>query len=157
MNILLEAHKNFLLLLLKHKVEFILIGGYAVIYYGYERGTADMDIWLKPDNNNREKFAETLKSYGIIEEDIQKVKKLDFTKINAFHIGKKPNKIDFLTKIVGVNFTEADQKKVYFMLSGKQVPVISYHHLITNKMLSVRLKDKADVEELQKIVMYKKK
>jgi hypothetical protein len=48
MDIFLEEHKLFLLLLLKHKVEFILIGGYGVILYGYERGTADMDIWLKP-------------------------------------------------------------------------------------------------------------
>ncbi len=47
MNILLEEYKKFLLLLLKHKVEFILIGGYAVIYYGYSRTTGDMDILVK--------------------------------------------------------------------------------------------------------------
>jgi hypothetical protein len=56
MDIMLEEHKKFLLLLLKHKVEFIVIGGYAVIYYGYERSTSDMDIWLKPTNKNRDKF-----------------------------------------------------------------------------------------------------
>lgn len=48
MNIFLEEHRKFLFLLIKHHVEFILIGGYAVIIYGYERGTGDMDIWLKP-------------------------------------------------------------------------------------------------------------
>jgi hypothetical protein len=56
MDVMLREHKAFLLLLLKYKVEFILIGGYAVIFYGYERTTADMDIWLRPDNKNRDKF-----------------------------------------------------------------------------------------------------
>jgi hypothetical protein len=67
MDIFLDEHKEFLLLLLKHEVEFMLIGGYAVIFHGYERTTGDMDIWLKPSNENKEKFIEVLKSYGINE------------------------------------------------------------------------------------------
>ena len=50
MNIFIKEHREMLLMLIKHKVEFMIIGGYAVIYYGYGRTTNDMDIWLKPDN-----------------------------------------------------------------------------------------------------------
>ena len=53
MNILLDEHKATLINLLKSKIDFILIGGYAEIYHGYGRTTGDMDVWLKPDNENR--------------------------------------------------------------------------------------------------------
>ena len=53
MNILLDEHKATLINLLKSKIDFILIGGYAVIYHGYGSTTGDMDVWLKPDNENR--------------------------------------------------------------------------------------------------------
>jgi len=38
--------KEFLRSLSAHKVEYLLIGGYAVNYHGYPRATADMDIWI---------------------------------------------------------------------------------------------------------------
>ena len=63
MDLFIDEQKKFLLLLLKHNVEFILIGGHAVIYHGYERVTADMDIWLKPDSQNRTNFLEALREY----------------------------------------------------------------------------------------------
>lgn len=80
MNLFLEAHKKILLLLLKHKVDFILIGGYAVIYHGYERTTADMDLWLKPENENRNRFIDALADHGVIQENLDTVKNMDFTK-----------------------------------------------------------------------------
>ncbi len=54
MNIVLDEHKAVLIHLLQSKIDFILIGGYAVIYHGYGRTTGDMDIWLKPANENRD-------------------------------------------------------------------------------------------------------
>lgn len=156
MNILLEEYKKFLLLLLKHKVEFILVGGYAVIYHGYARTTGDMDIWLKPNNTNRNKLINALNEYGIIKEDTEILKNIDFNTTQVFHIGKEPTKIDFLTKIQGVSYAEADKEKIYFPLENKKIPIIQYHHLIISKNLSGRTKDKADVEELQKINGYKK-
>jgi len=155
MNILLEEYKKFLLLILKHKVEFILIGGYAVIYYGYARTTGDMDIWLKPDNINKAKFIDALNDYGIIKDDTELLKKIDFTTTQVFHIGKEPNKIDFLTKIQGVTYAEADKEKVFFPLKNEQVPIIQYRHLIISKISSGRGKDKADVDELQHINKYR--
>ncbi len=151
MDILLEDHKKLLLTLLKHKVEFILIGGYAVIYYGYERTTADMDLWLKPSNKNKNIFIEALREHGIIEEDLISLSKIEFTQPNVFFLGEKPNRIDFLTKIHGVTYDEADKEKALFPLKDQQIPIIQYHHLITVKMLTGRSKDAADVEELQKI------
>jgi len=79
MDILIPEFKSFLLLLNKHKVHFILIGDYAVIYYGYERNTSDMDLWLEPSNENKEKFIDALKEYGISNESLGEIMKLNFT------------------------------------------------------------------------------
>ncbi len=157
MDILLEEHKKLLLLLLKHNVEFMLIGGYAVIYYGYQRVTSDMDIWLNPNNDNRDKFINALQEQGIIQEDTDAITQMDFTQIQVLHIGEKPNKIDFLTKVQGLTFEEADSKKVCFPLKDKKVPIIQYHHLITLKIIAGRPQDKADVDILQKINQFKNK
>ena len=157
MDILLEEHKKLLLLLLKHKVEFMLIGGYAVIYYGYQRLTSDMDIWLKPTNENRNKFLAVLHEKEIMQEDIDAISKMNFTEIQVLNLGEKPNKVDFLTKVHGLAFEEADLQKVYFPLKDKQIPIIQYHHLITLKMLAGRPQDKADVDILQKINQFKRK
>jgi hypothetical protein len=156
MNILLDEHKNFLLLLLKHKVDFILIGGYAVIFHGYERTTADMDLWLKPDNLNKELFIGALEEHGIDDESLATVRHFDFEKAQVFFIGKKPQKIDFLTKVRGLTYSEAEKEKIFFPLKDKQVPILQYDHLITLKMLAGRPQDKADIDELQRIAKFRK-
>ena len=157
MDILLEDHKSFLISLLRHKVDFMLIGGYAVIHYGYERTTADMDIWLKPDHQNKEKLIIALRQFGIIEEDLLQLRKIDFKEASVFSIGEKPNKIDFLTQVQGLTYDVADSQKLYFPLKDRQIPIIQYHHLIQVKMISGRPQDKADVEMLQKINQFRNK
>jgi hypothetical protein len=155
-NILVREHKEMLLVLVKHEVEFMLIGGYAVIYYGYGRTTEDMDIWIKPDNENKVKLMNALNEIGIIEDNISQLSNIDFTKVNVFSLGVKPYKIDFLTKVSRVEWSEAYSKIRLLPLENSMIPVIYYHHLIVNKMLSDRLQDKADVDELQRINKYRK-
>jgi len=155
MSIFLEEHKKFLLLLVKYKVDFILIGGYAVIYHGYERTTSDMDLWLKPDNDNRDKFIYALTDHGVIEEHLEKIKTLDFTRPQALHIGEKPNQMEFLTFTRGLDFKEAYVKKEILKIEEKQIPVLNFEHLIVTKMLLGRPQDKADVDKLKKIQQYR--
>lgn len=69
MNIFIDEHLQILLILIKHQVKFMLIGGYAVIYYGYERTTGDIDIWLQPGNKNRDNLVKALEEFGIVNED----------------------------------------------------------------------------------------
>jgi hypothetical protein len=156
MNILLDDHKKILIQLLEVNVEFILIGGYAVIYHGYSRTTGDMDIWLKPTNENRDKLITVLETQGILKEDIDHIRYTDFTQTLAFHIDEPPRRVDFLTKMVGLTFQEADARKKLLPLGNMFVPVLHIDDLIVNKLLSGRAKDKADVEELQKIMRLKK-
>lgn len=151
-NVLLEEHQQMLAALIKHNVSFILIGGYAVIHYGYERTTGDMDIWLQLGNENRNKLIKALADFGIEEEGLERLQNTDFNApLQTIHIGMPPRSIDFLTMVANVKFEDAIKEVNYFELERMSVPVIHYNHLILSKITSSRLKDKADVEELQRI------
>ncbi|MBS1746500.1 MAG: hypothetical protein JST21_10065, partial [Bacteroidetes bacterium] len=99
MNIFYREHRNLLEALLKNRVYFILIGGYAVNYYGYNRVTGDMDIWIKPDNNNKELLLQALGSLGFDEEGIETIRTWDFTQAHKFRIGNEnsPDATEFMT------------------------------------------------------------
>lgn len=103
------------------------------------------------------KLLSVLRTIGIEEEDIQELNNKDFNQTLAFHIGDPPVRIDFLTHVAGLNFDKAKEAQVYFNIETCKVPVLQFNDLITNKLLSNRMKDKADVEELQKIIRFKKK
>ena len=60
MKVFIEKHRHLLKLLASAGIDFIVIGGYAVIYHGYVRTTGDLDIWLQPDNQNKEKLLTVL-------------------------------------------------------------------------------------------------
>jgi predicted nucleotidyltransferase len=157
MSIFLKQHEDQLELLIRYQVKFLLIGGYAVNLYGYTRVTGDIDIWLEPSDTNRDRFVSMLKEIKFSQESISYISGLDFTAANAFHMGQRPLQVDFLTKVSGVNFHEAYQRKTEFQLEGFSLPVISFEDLILSKLNTDRLKDKLDVEELQKVARLERK
>lgn len=157
MNILLEKHRQILFDLMEAKVSFLLVGGYAVIYHGYGRITGDMDIWIKPDSENKLKLITVLEKQNISKEGIDKIRKTDFTEVVVFHIGKQPEKIEFLTRIAGLKFEDAFKAHSSFQILNHKVPILHLNDLIANKLLTARPKDLADVDELQKIHKLKKK
>lgn len=151
MNIFTESHQQLLKVMLQCDVSFLLVGGYAVVYHGYKRTTGDMDLWLEPTNENKLRLLKVLDKYEFNSDDIHYISQLDFTKHLAFHFWEDPERVDCITYISNVEFKEAFEAKVIADVEGMAVPVIQYHHLIQSKITSERLKDKADVEELQKI------
>lgn len=156
-NLFTDEHQQLLSALVNNNVEFMLVGGYAVIHYGYDRSTGDMDIWLNTGNKNRDKLIEALKDFGVIEENLTILKEMDFTNpVPVFYFGKEPRRIEFITLIANVDFEEAIQQVNHINLENVKVPVIHYNHLIFSKLTSDRLKDKADIEELQRINKYRK-
>lgn len=157
MDTLLPEFERMLKLLEKHDVSFMVIGGYAVIFHGYARTTTDMDIWLAPENANRDKLIPALREFGIDEESLQQLVRQNFEKALSFHFGQRPRRIDFLTKINTVSFPDAASKVNYFGIGGFKIPVINYHDLVLSKISIGRPQDKADIDMLQKINRYKEK
>lgn len=138
-------------MLIESNVEFILIGGFAVNYYGFNRPTGDMDIWLKPTIANKKKLLDALTKYGFDKESLDYVSSLDFANPEVFACGEPPVRIDFLTKISGVNYEEADTRKILAPFGELTIPILHLQHLILSKISNNRTKDKLDIEELQKI------
>jgi hypothetical protein len=151
MNFLLDEHLIFLKKLINAHVEFIIIGGYSVIFHGYRRTTGDMDIWLKPDNTNKEKLLTVLRQMDFDDADIELVENLDFTTHIAFNIGETPARIDFLTYVNMIKFDDAYAHRIENSVEGYLIPFLHLNDLILSKINTGRLKDVADVEALQQI------
>jgi len=72
MDIFNPDFRDFLLSLSKVDVEYILVGGYAVILRGYSRSTGDMDIWVNKTEDNFEKLQLAFQDFGLPAEAINK-------------------------------------------------------------------------------------
>ena len=153
MNIFLPAHIRILVLFSKYKVNYLLVGGYAVIAHGYPRTTGDMDLWIEPGNENRTRLIQAFSEYGVHPEDLDRLGVLELQKPQVFHIGQVPEKIDFLSRIAGVEWSEAWHRKKTFKHpeEGFDIYLIHLDDLIRSKITTGRLQDKADVENLQKV------
>ena len=157
MNIFYDDHKAILQRLLVNKVDFLLVGGYAVIYHGYDRLTSDLDIWLKPDNGNKMLLIKSLNELHYESEGLKTIESWNFTQPQLFHIGKKPDLTDFMTKISGVDYAKARAQAISAKIDGLDLLFIHLNNLIENKLSTGRFKDLSDVEHLRKIHLFKNK
>ncbi|CAN5562276.1 hypothetical protein BH23BAC1_BH23BAC1_40780 [soil metagenome] len=151
MDLFYDPHREILKKLLENKIEFIMVGGYAVNYYGFNRPTGDLDLWLKPTEENKNKFILLLEKMAFEKEGIKYIKSLNFSEAEVFCIGEVPVRVDFLTQLSGVKYEEADKEKMVAEVEDMKIPVIHLDHLILTKLSNKRTKDKLDVEELQKV------
>lgn len=139
--------KEFLKLLNSRQVEYLLIGGYAVGYYGYPRATADIDIWIAVNPPNAHKIVAVIREF--FGADIEAATPELFLQENKIaRMGVPPFRIEILTTISGVSFDECYAERVADKLDGVEVNLISLKHLKANKKASGRLKDLSDLEHL---------
>lgn len=158
MNIFDDYTLSLLTELNNNEVQYIVVGGYAVNYYGYKRTTGDIDLWIKPENDiNKKNIIKSLRKLKVEEEILIQLNELDFTTHIVFIDGEEPFKIDFMTYVSGVEFNEAWQQKLTIELDGLSIHFIHLNHLIISKITSGREKDKIDIETLQKIKSMRKK
>jgi len=141
-----QDFKEFLRLLNAHQVEYLLIGGYAVGYFGHPRATADMDIWVAMNLANAEKIVTVLKEFGFDLPDLSP--ELFLKEWQVVRLGVPPVRIEIATTISGVNFSECYAERVTDVLDGVEVQLISLNHIKANKKASGRHQDLADLENL---------
>ncbi|NOY07831.1 MAG: hypothetical protein GXP33_03200 [Spirochaetes bacterium] len=147
MPILPKDFRVFLKLFNSKKIKYLLIGGYAVGYYGYPRATADMDIWVAISKRNAEKITEAIKDFGINTPDLNEDIFLEPGKI--IRMGYPPIRIEILTEISGVNFEQCYTRHEEIKIDGIKVKIISFEDLLINKKASGRHKDLNDLENLR--------
>ena len=139
--------QEFIRLLNKQRVEYLVVGAWAVAFHGRPRYTGDVDIFLRPDSTNAERMMQVIEAFGFGATGIVRE---DFLKENyVIQLGVEPNRIDLLTGISGVTFGEAWEQRVEGPLGGLDVHFISRDLLIRNKQAAHRDKDLGDVRLLE--------
>ncbi len=144
-----EDMKDLIRIFKRKKVDYMLVGGFAVNYYGYVRTTQDIDILVFPSPVNAGKTAKALQEFGFGNKGVSK--ELFETEGTAIHLGLEPNRIDILTGLKGISNSDIFRNKKVIKYKGLILNVISLNDLLRCKRSSKRLKDLADAEELEKI------
>jgi hypothetical protein len=132
--------------------EYMLVGGYAVMTYGYLRATQDLDVWVRASPENATRVMAAMQAFGmppgLAFDDLAGI---DGPPPTGFRFGRRPFAVDLLTSVQGVSFDEAWPDSVVHDFDGVAVRVIGRSALLKNKRATQRLKDAADVEELERL------
>lgn len=141
--------KEFIALLNSERVRYLLLGGYAVNYYGYHRFTGNIDFWIAVDSENANRVSKALQQFGF---SADAVKPALFMESNRVHmLGRVPMRVDLLTGPSGVEFDDCYKRRVLATLDGIDVSLISLEDLRRNKLASGRDKDLMDLKGLADI------
>jgi hypothetical protein len=141
-----QDFKDFLKLLNRKAVRYLLVGVYAVSFHGYPRATNDIDFWIEINRENAEKIVEVVREFGFNPPELSP--ELFLKGKQVIRLGFAPLRIEVLTEISGVNFAECFGERVVTEFDGIKVNVLGLRHLKINKRASGRLKDLADLENL---------
>ena len=134
--------KDILSAFIAEKVEFLVVGGYAMAFHGYVRATGDIDLWIRVSDENAEKVWRALQTFGAPLFDLN-IKDLKIPGM-VFQIGMVPSRIDIITQIEGVEFEEAWNEHKTVEIEKLQIPVIGKIQLLINKQSTGRTKDRND-------------
>jgi hypothetical protein len=130
------------------RVRYLLVGAYALVFYGRPRATGDLDLWVEPTPENAARVFQALSRFGA---PLDRVRSSDFERPGVvFQIGVAPNRIDILTSLTALTFSSAWAHRRRARFGTRTVSVLSPEDFLRNKMALGRAKDLADVEELRR-------
>ena len=138
--------KEFAELLNAHRVEYLVVGGYALAAHGHPRYTGDIDFWISPTAANIDALLLALRDFGFASAGLTAT---DFQPDIVIQLGHPPRRIDLLTQIDGVQFESCWLRRESVEVDGVTLPFIGLDDFKANKLASGRLKDLADLEALQ--------
>jgi len=131
----------------KYEAEFLIVGAHALAAHDLPRGTQDVDIWVGSTEANASRVYAALLEWGAATFGLTEA---DFGRHGpGLHIGVPPHRIDVMTWISGVEFSEAWPRSISKLAFGEHARYIGVIDLIRNKSATGRSKDKEDVERLR--------
>jgi hypothetical protein len=129
-----------------HKVDYIIVGAYALAFHGAPRYTGDIDIYIKPDPENAQRIMAALDEFGFGSVELSAA---DFERPDKIiQLGVPPVRVDMVTSITGVSWNDAFSGRVEGKYGDIPVHYIGREHFILNKRALGRKKDLADLEAL---------
>lgn len=142
-----EDFKDFLRALNKHGVRYLLVGGYAVIYHGYNRTTGDLDVWVEQSGENYRLLMKAFLEFGLPVSVIDEKTFLS-SETDVYTFGIPPVCIEIITEVKGVQFTDSFSRAAKVIFDDVPVSMIGFHDLIRNKKAVGRNKDLDDIEHI---------
>ena len=138
--------EEFIKLLNKYKVEYVVIGAYAVSFHARPRNTGDIDFLVGKAKDNIQRLMKALEQFGFGNVGL---KSKDFLNPDTVvQLGYEPNRIDILTEIAGLHFEKVYKSRVGGRFGKQRVWFISLSDLMVSKKAAARKQDKADLELL---------
>lgn len=131
----------------KHKVDFMIIGGLAVVYHGHVRNTKDLDLFIRRTEENAKRTVAALEEVGFGSPEMTPEV---FIGDNGISLGTRPLQVDIMSNLRGVDFDEAWSRRESSRFSMETVNYISREDLIVNKRAAGRPLDLDDARELEK-------
>jgi len=142
-----QDFKEFIESLNDNDVRYLVVGGYAVALHGYPRYTKDIDIWVEMTAENASRVIKALDHFGFGSLDI---KAADFMiPDQIIQLGYPPRRIDILTTLPGVEFSDCYASRVIIDMGDISVNFIDLKNLKKNKQATGRHQDLADLENLE--------
>ena len=145
----MEVQKDFrdlLKLLNAHKVEYLIVGAYALAFHGAPRYTGDMDIYVKPNPTNAQRIMAALNDFGFGSVELSAA---DFeAEDKVVQLGFPPVRVDIVTSITGVSWEKAASGRIEGMYGNVPVYYVGREQFISNKRALGRKKDLADLEAI---------
>jgi hypothetical protein len=146
----MEVQKDFkelLELLNRHEAKYVIVGAYALAFYGHPRYTGDLDILIAPEIDNANKIINAIKEFGLV---LKNLKAEDFLiSERVIQLGISPLRIDILTSLTGLTWKQVFSNKMQGEYAGVPVYFIGKEELKINKKALGRHKDLADLESIK--------
>jgi hypothetical protein len=143
---------DFLVLLAKRKVEFMVVGGHAYVLHVQSRYTKDLDVWVRPTNDNLERLRFVSLEFADVDFSVtDALSLLETSRLGFPLVGLEPNVIEVLLRIKNVDFEAAYTRAVIVTLQGEKIPFIHPHDQIVNKWAAGRPRDLADAADLVRL------
>lgn len=138
---------DFIVLLNEHKVECVLVGGYALGVHGVIRATGDIDFMYRRTTKNVKRLIGAMIAFGAPANVIDAEALMKAGIVTQF--GKPPQRIDLLNEIDGVTFPEVWKGAMTVRIDGQRISVIGLKELRANKGATGRKKDEEDLRHLK--------
>jgi len=148
-----DNYIDFINLLKKYEVKFVLVGGLAVVVHGHYRTTKDMDLFYECSEENCLKLIKSINDFGFKYLNLSIEDLMDSS--GYVKLGNAPIRIDLFCDLPGVNFEEVYKMAFDYTEDGIELKVIHVNHLIQNKLTVGRDQDLSDAKKLKKIIELK--
>ncbi len=132
------------------EVDYLVVGGYAVILHGYNRTTGDLDVWVRKSSDNYQRLLKAFDQFGMSIFDMTEENFLHNPTLDVFSFGVPPVSIDLMTETKGLNFDEAFKQAQWFEFEDLNIRVVQFQDLLNAKAAANRPKDREDIQQLQR-------